>query len=227
MKRIKIILLAILIIICTTGCDGVYTLKINSDFSMSDSLEVEENGYESEDIRNENIRMYKQIYQDAFDYHEQLYNFYETNRYGVRVSNSYSSIDDYNNSSVCKSFKCKMKNEEYEEYNILTITLNYDSFIFRDCGEGDMTGPQYVYLDIDIPFEILDTNAYKKLTNNKYRWLINAEDLSEVTIKYTTEAIKEKQREKTRRDYIIVGSVVLVYVVIIMIIIINKKRLRK
>ena len=90
-----------------------------------------------------------------------------------------------------------------------------------------MTGPQYVYLDIDIPFEILDTNAYKKLTNNKYRWLINAEDLSEVTIKYTTEAIKEKQREKTRRDYIIVGSVVLVYVVIIMIIIINKKRLRK
>lgn len=227
MKFYKVFIIVILSIIFACGCSSTYTLKINNDFSLEDNLIVESSDTKNRDERLENINTYKKIYIQAFDYKGNLENYYNDSDYGVKFNNVYNTIDDYNNSEICKSFNCKINNEEFDKYNIMIINLDYDSFVFKDCGEGDLNGPKYVYFEIEFPFDVIETNSKEKISDNKYRWVINEKDLKEIRIKYTTDEIKQKNKEAEKKDMLKTALIVLGYVVIIIAIIFIRKNNKK
>lgn len=226
-NKIRFIILLLIVTLFGTGCSGIYTLKINSDFSLSDDFVGESSDTTNNNERINNINIYKNMYQQAFHYYGNLNNFYELSSYGVKVNNNYKTIEEYNSSDICKSFECNVSIEQHNDYNIFKISLNYDSFVFRDFGEGDLTGPEYVYFDVEFPFEVLETNSNQKLTESKYRWIINEEDLKNISIKYTNEEIKSRIKESEKKQKLIVLAVLGGYLIIIASIIIVKKNIKK
>lgn len=180
MKKNKKILLILLFLIFTTGCQVTTNITINKDLTVLEELKltgtaeffnnryktmpinVLKNVLKSEDresILKENGYFYEVIKPKGYPY--------------TYVSKKYSSLNEFASNTI-------FKNQYFEdlnvEYNNNLITLKSKNFIPYEDGDLERYDIKSFTLNIKLPYVVKEHNAdsYNKKTNT-YSWNIKSE----------------------------------------------------
>ena len=214
----KYILLLILIFL-TVGCKAEYTIKINNDRSVEESIVgLENEEYYSRYPRSSKkrvIRFTTALVNDYLEKNNFTREIITNGDYtGERVKSKYKNLKDYFS-------KSKAYEQLYETFdsdingNIVTISLknrypkngnSVDRFIINDCK-----------VKIVLPFSVKEHNAdYYNESENSYTWNLNIDDSKEIYIQFDT-----GKNIKTNFNKYIVYSILGIVLLIVLIIFIK------
>lgn len=209
----KIFIIVMLLVFCF-GCTAKYKIEIKKDLSVDESI----TGLETDEFyakfkgrsKNKTIDAANWNNRDFINKNSYKKEFVtEGDLYGEKIYKTYSSIDEYLDSSTVYKQLYDTFNHVNED-GIVTIELkdrlpiNYDSldrFLIDDA-----------IITLVVPFKVIEHNADEvdKLSN-EYTWHINKEDGKEIAIKFNS-----NKPLKDQNDYIIYIFIVLSIIIIIM-----------
>lgn len=206
----KKFILLILLCLILTGCKAKYTLNINEDLSVEETMV----GLEDEEF-------YKKYYNSSKDrviefstifYQDYLkkYNYekekvVEGEYTGQKVSTKFDTLENYFSSSEAyKQFYKEWKHDIKD--GIVTIELKdklekngncYDRYIIDECD-----------VSVILPFKVIEHNAdnYDKATNT-YTWKIDIDEPKDIYIEFDTNLLKKDSFMYI--VYIIIGALII------------------
>jgi len=214
----KNIVLIIVILLLSSGCHADYTLRINPDLTVSESVIALEsapffNQFETSPV-SQVIAYLLQPNLPYLNEHgfrvEQVMREAEA---GVRISNGYKSIEHFREIS---EFPNQFVNEwEYIEdgkYRTLKITGMISNTPQDQSGVFPI---ELARINIQIPFDVTEHNADRHdASNNMYIWFIDEVGVErEILLTFNVESLEESDF----RLYVI-GGIIIVLVIIAMIV---------
>lgn len=187
-------LILMVIIIFLTGCTADYTLYIEKDQSVKEEFIIQSPNQNFLEI-NKNIKATIQSRYDAmipaFSDIPNLKTFKGKEQSGMKGKNAYDSIEQLNESPYFKDLNAKIRLEQ-NEYTSLYITNNYDYFYLLEETEYDPISLNAIMVHIDIPFEVIETNA-DEVNGTIYTWNISeTEQLRTLYIQFNENKVVRK-----------------------------------
>lgn len=189
----KKILFVILMLILVSGCKAKYTVKINKDGSVEESLSATETPEYYDNYSHTSVG---KVISYVIDPYIDLLNSkkYTVNTNvnvnsdsGATVKKKYSSFKDYiGNSIVYSQFTDKIQYEEKGDKVSISLKGKFSSSnqnqAYVPVKDGSIT--------IVVPYKVLDNNA-DKVDGNSYTWLFenNKGEEKEIRISYTKSKI--------------------------------------
>lgn len=192
MKKIIIVFVFVLFL---TGCSADYTIYIEKDKSVKEKFTIQSSNESFLELGN-NIKTTIQSRYDSFepalDYPiVDLKIFKKKDQSGMKGENKYQSIEQLNESPYFKNVNAKITLQE-EEYTSLYITNNFDYFYYLEETEYDPISLDTIIAHIDIPFEVIETNA-DEVNGTVYTWNISdVEQFRTLYIKFNENKIVRK-----------------------------------
>lgn len=191
MKKIVLMLIFVLLV---TGCTADYTLYIEKDKSVKENFVIEspnENFLELGKNIKSTIQSKYDTMVPAFSDIPNLKIFKGKETSGMKGKNEYDSIEQLNESLYFKNFNAKVRLEQ-NEYTSLYITNNYDYFYFLEETEYNPISLNAIMVHIDIPFEVIETNA-DEVNGTIYTWNISdTEQLRTLYVQFNENKIVRK-----------------------------------
>lgn len=169
MKKVIKTLVIFGVIIILTGCSGNYTLKINKNLSLDESLSLT--------IPNENDAYHKtlKIFQDNKIDKDKYKVVIESNEVNINYKEKYSSIEEYIlYSKVYHQLFNKIQLNKNRDY----VDIYTKEFINQNKNNiygNNLTNLDYIQVKIQNPFKVKLTNA-DSINENEYTWDITNED---------------------------------------------------
>lgn len=172
MKKIILVLLFSLLV---TGCTADYTLYMEKDKSFKEDFVIESPNERLLEL-GKNIKSTIQSRYDVviptFTYPTpDLEIFKGKDTSGMKDKQIYASIEELNESVYLKNVNAKAFFKE-EEYTSLYITNNFDYYFYMEETEYDPINLSQIQFHIDIPFEVIETNA-DEVNGTVYTWNID------------------------------------------------------
>ncbi len=238
----KLFLLLILMFI--TGCTSNYNLTINKNFSIKEEFIINtKTSINNIAVTDMYIKKYNEEINEFFNYQINDYSKkINQDDLTINYSNTYNSIEQFNNSFICKRFKCEIildnyYNEELKEntkiFNLVIRNNINDLYLWKS---NTFAKPALLEMNIEFPYEIINSNA-KSLKNNVLNWNLYNDfktrtfniEYREVEYKFnvTDDEDNKTNIEKKQDNYgyyiILIGALAVIGIVALFIININKK----
>ena len=213
MKKIKIfILIIVAFLLC--GCSGKYTLKINSDSTLEEivDLKIIDDGntysktmnlFEKYDVDNDNYTIIR-------------------NDDGIRIkyNEKYKSLEDY-------ILNSKLYSQFFDNINFTrndnVVDIRTSSKLKLDSNDSENIVNDYnvssLKINIETPLQVIDNNA-DKVSNNKYTWNLSSKD-TEKSIMISFNPINKSD------NYIYIIVISLIGFIIFIFIMIFLRRIKK
>lgn len=229
MKRLKLIVLAIVVMAFLSGCSVNYDLYINEDFSVNEEIVSKEYTRKIEKITSLKGEEAVNYLYDMFRKNLENENFYykeENNMVVATTTESYNSI---------KNFKKRFSSDLFS--NIKITDNNNETTLMANQKQklGNEGSKNLLYdevtISIHLPFKVLENNA-DEIKNNTYIWKIKKdEDLKNIKLVYDNKtkinsfSISVKDKNINVHYGLIIGvvAVIIISSTIIIITINNKK----
>lgn len=228
-KNIIKILLIFIFIIFTSGCSVEYTLSINEDLSVNENVVATEVTNRLESRTKLKGTQAVNYIANMFIKDSSKYTL-TTNEDGkntvVKANAVYDNLDDFSNQFNNDIFDKPIITKDGDNVN---ITINQNTKL----GGDSPSTPIYDNIDvvINIPFEVIDTNA-TIIGKNQYKWSFEKEEeLKSIKLTYKENTIKNKININVNNKkysfeywYIILGCVVIFIIILVSVIFIKNKK---
>ena len=188
MKKLKTIIFMLCMMIFFTGCDVEYNLVIDNNKQVSEEvILLEDNTNMLKYADNVDQFLYQRERENFTDTNYKLERIYLDNQSGLKIKNTYKSLDEYINSRIYnRLFETAYIENDSKFYSFNTAGQYYRNNVFSTPLEST-----YRYkidkIIVNIQFyNIVDAHNADKVdeTNNIYTWYLESDNLNEM-IKFT------------------------------------------
>lgn len=218
-KLKKIILMLFLLLL--TGCDADYTLYMNEDESFKESITIQDiNGdfLEIDKHIKDTIEQRMDKINDTLDHPIRNLKIFKGKDFsGVKDSHTYINYEELNYSPYLQNVNAKISLVK-EDNTTLYIFNNFDYLIYLEETEYDPIALKNIRIHIDIPFEVLDTNADVK-EGSIYTWNIDPTVQNRTMyVRYNeNKVVRKKTWSKNTIIAIILGSVLTIVGILVVV----------
>ena len=215
----KIILMLFLLLL--TGCDADYTLYMNEDESFKESITIQDiNGdfLEIDKHIKDTIEQRMDKINDTLDHPIRNLKIFKGKDFsGVKDSHTYINYEELNYSPYLQNVNAKISLVK-EDNTTLYIFNNFDYLIYLEETEYDPIALKNIRIHIDIPFEVLDTNADVK-EGSIYTWNIDPTVQNRTMyVRYNeNKVVRKKTWSKNTIIAIILGSVLTIVGILVVV----------
>lgn len=232
MKKIRKIIILLFVITIVSGCTVKYKIEITDDLKIKEKIEVAETNEKFEILGTTN-----QAYIDT------MYDIYSTNSLykshkfekiigqtesGIKATKEYKNFEEYLNNNQIRKSMFRFINIS-EENNIITYSATH--FRYQEIfNENEANFPyDTIEIIIELPFEVIETNADEINENGEYIWKINEKTTQpEIKIKFKNKLSLSQKIKKHMNKYImpvLIGSGIII--TLFLVLFINHKRVNK
>jgi hypothetical protein len=222
MRKLRILLLSILLLI-TTGCDGVYNVEIYNDRYKED-ITITENNSNNWDDKNENDVSFKTLLDEEYN---------RDNDYYVKEKLSSSTVLGLN-------YKSDFSLESYGSLGIAYRCYDYFSVLDDNDSVTIITSNKNkcydlykwlnnITINIKTNHKVLDNNADES-QGSTYIWHLNRQNAVDKIIKLKfskSEYVNNYENETVKNVGLIIGVVAIVLLVIGIVFLILRARMNK
>ena len=228
MKR-KFILLFFFVMLCC-GCEANYTLRINEDLTVSETLRATEPAEFFQEYGNSSVqRVIGFILEPNLEViNENKYNIgyiNETDKAGASLSKEYQSLEEYaKNTKITGQYGPEVSYTKQGDEVTLSITGSFS----RD--EQDQEAGYKVdtaVINVIVPFEVTNHNAdsFDKDTNT-YTWNFDENSTSKTLTLTFNQAVQKEEKSSDWYVYLGIGLIVILILVYAGLTIVHQNKIR-
>lgn len=201
------------LIILLTGCQANYTLYMNTDNSFEEMIVIQQSNDKIKELGNDLKKVIQERYNQVNGFLKYPVNdlsiISDNEKSGIKRENKYKNYEELNESIVLKNVNAKVKVVK-EDYTTLYIFNNFDYFTYLEETEYDPLALKNISISIDIPYEVIETNAQSH-KDTVYEWNLN-DGLQNRTIyiKYNEKKIvRRKNWNDNLLAFIVIGIIII------------------